>query len=121
MSLNDEIVIHIKIFVTVMTLSDVERFCISGCCRVITFNAIITALHWACLANNGPVMDYLIRKGADVNAVNDKGQKPFDLLKSEELKKIFASNLPSKGWFIQLLNDREVHTDLADLFLCIDY
>jgi hypothetical protein len=55
-----------------------------------------TALHWACLANNGPVMDYLIRKGADVNAVNDKGQKPFDLLKSDELKKIFASNLPSK-------------------------
>jgi hypothetical protein len=42
-------------------------------------------------------MDYLIRKGADVNAVNDKGQKPFDLLKSDELKKIFASNLPSKG------------------------
>ena len=45
-----------------------------------------TALHIACTTGNEDMINLLLQNGANVNALDDKGKKPFDLLPSERSK-----------------------------------
>lgn len=41
-----------------------------------------TAIHWACSYNSINLIEFLLRKGADVSVENKNGQTPFSLLRS---------------------------------------
>ena len=45
-----------------------------------------TALHIACTMGNEDMINLLLQNGANVNVLDDKGKKPFDLLPSERSK-----------------------------------
>lgn len=45
-----------------------------------------TALHLAYIKGNEEIIDLLLQKGANINAVDLKGNKPFDLNSTERLK-----------------------------------
>ena len=45
-----------------------------------------TALHLACTTGNEDMINLLLKNGADVNALDDQGNKPFDLISTERSK-----------------------------------
>lgn len=51
------------------------------------------ALHHASTADNtAEVIEYLISKGAEVNAKNIRGETPLDIVGSEESQKVLLDN-----------------------------
>ena len=47
-----------------------------------------TSLHLACLKGNEAIINLLIQNGANINELDLKGNKPFDLLSSERYKNL---------------------------------
>ena len=47
-----------------------------------------TSLHLACSNGNEDIINLLIQNGANIDALDLKGNKPFDLLSSERYKNI---------------------------------
>ncbi len=45
-----------------------------------------TALHLACTTGNEDMINLLLKNGADVNVLDDQGNKPFDLISTERSK-----------------------------------
>ena len=45
-----------------------------------------TSLHLACTTGNEDMINLLLKNGADVNALDDQGNKPFDLISTERSK-----------------------------------
>ncbi|KAJ3091483.1 Ankyrin repeat domain-containing protein 40 [Quaeritorhiza haematococci] len=45
-----------------------------------------SALHWACYRNHARVVKFLLSQGADAFLQNTKGQTPYDLAKSDEVR-----------------------------------
>jgi len=44
-----------------------------------------TALHWACLSRNPPLVDWMVLDGADVSATDNLGRTPLMLLGMQTL------------------------------------
>jgi ankyrin repeat protein len=56
---------------------------------------VAAALHWAVKGDKPNAVEYLLRRGANINATDCQGRKPADFIKGDEVRKLFQ--LPSKG------------------------
>ena len=47
-----------------------------------------TALHWCAYFNHPEIAKMLLDAGADVNIQNEKGKRPYEVARTQELKKL---------------------------------
>ena len=48
----------------------------------------LTALHWCAYKNLPEILRMLLDAGADVNIQNEKGKRPYEVARTQELKKL---------------------------------
>ena len=48
----------------------------------------ISPLHWASIIGFPDVIEYLVSKGANKNAKNQKGETPYDVAENDEIKEL---------------------------------